>query len=277
LFYALLASATSAEAEFPRLVSLNPSITEIVIALDALPALVGVDDYSARTQPEVSELPRVGGLFNPSLEGIVALEPDLVVLVPSAQQRNLRERLEALGAEVLILENISLSQVFESIEVLGERLGRSQAASERVAAIRSAWGAIERDSSTRAPKRAVLVLQRDPIYLVGAGSFLDDMLRVAGVKNLAAESFNEPYPRASLEWLIAMAPEFILDSSESSTVADQYWGRWPSLPAVQNARVVTLPTSITRPGPYLDRALDTLTQALHDAESFPMLDTEVGE
>ena len=248
-----------------RVVSLYPSLTEILVALDALPVLVGVDDYSARVQPEVRGLPRVGGLFNPSLEAIVALEPDLVVLVPSAQQRNLRERLEALGVEVLVLENITLDQALASIEVLGARVGRREAAQRRVETIRTAWREIERAAAQRQHPSAVLVLQRDPLYLVGRGSFLDQMLEAAGAHNLAAEAFDEPYPRVSLEWLIAAAPEIILDASESVTPAVEHWERWPSLPAVSDRRVFSLPTDlVTRPGPYLDRALRTLAQAIHD-------------
>lgn len=260
-----LGTAVRADPTLPRVVSLNPSLTEILVALDALPALVGVDDYSARVRPEVRGLPRVGGLFNPSLEAIVALEPDLVVWVPSAQQRNLRERLEALGVNVLVLENITLDQALASIEVLGARVGRREAARRRVETIRTAWREIERAAAQRQHPSAVLVLQRDPLYLVGRGSFLDQMLGAAGAHNLAAEAFDEPYPRVSLEWLIAAAPEIILDASESVTPAVEYWERWPSLPAVRDRRVFSLPTdAVTRPGPYLDRALRTLAQAIHD-------------
>jgi iron complex transport system substrate-binding protein len=260
-----LGTAVRADPSPARVVSLNPSLTEILVALDALPVLVGVDDYSARVRPEVRGLPRVGGLFNPSLEAIVALEPDLVVLVPSAQQRNLRERLEALGVDVLVLENITLDQALASIEVLGARVGRREAARRRVETIRTTWREIERAAAQRQHPSAVLVLQRDPLYLVGRGSFLDQMLEAAGAHNLASEAFDEPYPRVSLEWLIAAAPEIILDASESVTPAVGYWERWPSLPAVRDRRVFSLPTDVvTRPGPYLDRALRTLAQAIHD-------------
>ncbi len=87
-----------ADAPVRRVVSMNPSLTATLLALDAGSLLVGVDDYSARQQAEVRGLPTVGGLFNPSLEAVVSLEPDLVVLVPSAQQRDLSERLRSRGS-----------------------------------------------------------------------------------------------------------------------------------------------------------------------------------
>jgi iron complex transport system substrate-binding protein len=264
---ALLAAAGAPAA--PRIVSLNPSLTAILVSLGARSALVGVDDYSARRQAAVAGLPTVGGLFNPSLEAVVALEPDVVVLVPSAQQRDLRDRLRALGVEVLELPNIDLEQLLASIRALGRLVQREEAATARVAAIRSAWARAERARAGRPAVRAVLVLQRDPLYVVGRGSFLQAMLEAAGVDNPAAV-FEEPYPRVALEWLIEAAPEVILDASEDPTDAGAYWARWPSLPAVGSGRVVAIPASaVTMPGADLDRGLRILADALQAAVPAP--------
>jgi ABC-type Fe3+-hydroxamate transport system substrate-binding protein len=259
----LLALGASAEpASLPRVVSLNPSLTEILLALDARPALVGVDDYSARASAAVADLPRVGGLFDPSLEAIVALEPDVVALVPSAEQRDLRARLEALRIEVLVLENHTLPQLLASIEALGARVGRAELARERVAAIRRALSDAERAAEGRPRVRTVLVLQRDPLFVVGRGSYLDALLTAAGADNLAAE-FPAAYPRVDLEWLIAAAPALILDASEDPEPAMTHWRRWPSLPAVATGRVVPLVAAeVTLPGPHLERALAILARAV---------------
>jgi iron complex transport system substrate-binding protein len=262
LFAAGALAAENEPAPWPRVVSLNPSLTEILLALGARPALVGVDDYSAKASPEVAELPRVGGLFDPSLEAIVALEPDLVALVPSAEQRDLRARLEALGIPVLALENHTLTQLLTSIETLGARVGRSAPARERVVAIHRALADAEHAARGRARVRAVLVLQREPLFLVGRGSYLDSLLTAAGADNAAA-GFPDAYPRVDLEWLIAAAPELILDASEDPEPAQAYWRRWPSLPAVAAGRVVTLVASeVTLPGPHLERALAILARAV---------------
>ncbi len=253
-----LALAARAWAEAPRVVSLNPSLTAIVLALGAEATLVGVDEISAQLEPRVRALPRVGGLFNPSLEAIVALAPTTVVLVPSAQQRDLRDRLEALGIEVQALPNIRYDEVLTSIVALGERVGRGDAARARTHEIRTAWTA-ERERASGAPHvRTVLVLQREPLYVVGRGSFLDTMLECAGAENLARE-FDDPYPRVSVEWLIAAAPELILDAADPAAEARAHWSHWPSLPAVANDRVEVLDRSLTIPGPYLDRSLAELS------------------
>jgi len=265
LFFALAALPAASELPARRVVSLNPSLTATLVALGASAQLVGVDDYSARQQSAVRELPAVGGLFNPSLEAILGLAPDLVVLVPSAQQRDLRARLEALGVEVLELPNITLAELLASIEALGSRVGREAAARARVREIESAWRAVAAASAARPRVRTVLVLQRDPLYVVGRGSFIDSMLITAGAEN-PANVFAEPYPRTSLEWLIAAAPELILDASEDSEEPRDYWARWPSLPAVVKGQVHRIAASeVTLPGPFPERALALLAEAIHPA------------
>lgn len=246
-----------------RVVSMNPSLTAILLALGARDTLVGVDDFSARQQPTVAALPHVGGLYSPSLEAVLALRPDLVVLVPSAEQRDFRARLADAGIDVLALDPTSFGEVMKSILTLGARVGREEAARARVAAIRRARRQVERATRNLPHPRTVLVLQRDPLFVVGRGSFLDAMLDAVGARNLG-HRFSRPYPEVSLEWLVKAQPEVILDSAPGPENAQAFWSRWPSLPAVAHHRVVAIPPGrVTLPGPYLDRALRTLARAVH--------------
>lgn len=265
LILSVVASAAAEEPERPRIVSLNPSLTEILLSLDARDTLVGVDDYSARQQPSVAELPRVGGLFSSNLEAIVALEPDAVVVVPAAQQRDLGERLEQLGIRVVSLPNHRLEEVLTSITELGALVDRNQAAAARVAAIRRAVTEFRSATAEGPHPRTVMVIQRDPLYVVGGGSYLHELLDVAGARNIAA-GFGEAYPRVGLEWLLAAAPDVILDASPDATQAEAYWSRWPSLPAVRANRIVVLPASAWRPGPFLEQSLQLLADALRPTE-----------
>ena len=124
---------------------------------------------------------------------------------------------------------------------------------------------MQRAVAARAPLRAVLVLQREPLFVAGRGSFLDEMLAMAGARNLGAE-LADVWPRTSVEWLVAAGPEIILDSDADPEPAARYWARWPSLPAVAHGRVVAIDAGVvTLPGPDLDRALVTLARALHGA------------
>lgn len=249
-----------------RIVSINPSLTSILVALDAREALVGVDDYSARQQSEVAGLPTVGGLFNPSLEAVVALRPDVVVLVPSAEQRDFRERLQTLGIRVATFENIHFDEVLENIERLGALTGRDRRARARIEAIVRTRAAAARVTAARRSPRVLLVLQRDPIFIVGRGSFLGEMVDVLGAENLGRE-FAAPYPQIAAEWLVASAPDVLIDLSPGSEDPVPHWSRWSSIPAVAQGRVLHLdPELVSLPGPYLDRSLEALAACLYGEE-----------
>ena len=106
------------------MVSLAPSLTAILVTLGAGDLLVGIDEVSARQQPVLAQRVRVvGGLFNPSLEGVVALEPDLVVFVPSAEQRNFQQRLSAVGIATEAFSNLRFEDVLEIGEKATPRAG----------------------------------------------------------------------------------------------------------------------------------------------------------
>ena len=98
------------------------------------------------------------------------------------------------------------------------------------------------------------------------------MLRAAGVENAAAR-YPDPYPRVGIEWLIAAAPEIIVDSAKDPVPAAEYWSRWPSIPAVATSRVFAVPAgNVTLPGPYLDRSLQILFDAIHAADANGSMD-----
>jgi ABC-type Fe3+-hydroxamate transport system substrate-binding protein len=262
----LLFSRPSAAEPARRVVSMNPSFTAMLVAIGARSSLVGVDEFSAREQPEVADLPTVGGLYNPGLEAVVALAPDLVVLVPSAEQRDFRARLANLEIPCLELNPTRFDEVLAAIEQLGARVGRQAAAASRVREIRRVQRGVENATRELPRARTLMVLQRDPPFVVGSGNFVGEMVRMAGAENVGAK-FAEPYPRVTREWIIAASPTVILDSSDAPGDALEYWAKWPSLPAVKRGRVISLSRGIaTLPGPHLDRALLAIAAAIHGPE-----------
>lgn len=273
----VVVSGAGAASAANKIISLNPSLTAMLLALGQADRLVGVDDFSARQISEVSHLPRVGGLFNPSLEAVVALEPDLVVLVPSAEQRDFRNRLLALNIEVEVFQNVQFDQVLENITRLGRLTGAEAAAAERVAAIVLTRTAVERVVASRAaadggsgtqPRPTIaVVVQRDPLFVVGGANFIDSMLQIAGTQNIAAD-YREPYPRIGMEWLIAASPQMLLDLSPDTVTAEVFWKRWPNIAAVKNERIISLDAAlISMPGPDLDRSLRLLASTFWGAET----------
>lgn len=261
-------SATAAEGgdaarSLPRLISLNPSLTAIIVRLGAGSALVGIDDYSAQVVPAVAGLPRVGGLFDPSLEAVVALDPDRVLLVAGVDQEGHAARLARAGVEVDVYPNERLGQVFENIERLGALLHREPEAEARIREIRAMQEAVSAATAGRPRPTTIAVVDRSPLYLVGSGTFLDEMLTAVGAENLV-RALAPGYPRGSVEWLIAARPELVLDMTPGASEARAFWGRWPSLPAVANDRVVTVEASrVSMPGPDLDDAIRALAILVH--------------
>jgi len=246
-----------------RLISLNPSLTAIVLRLGAADRLVGVDDYSARVLPELADRPRVGGLFDPSLESVVALRPDRVLIVAGIDQESHAARLEKLGIVVEIYQNERLDEVLENIERIGALLSRQGIAADRIRAILEMREAVALAARGRARPSTLAVVTRSPLFVVGAETFLDEMLAAVGADNLGRR-LAKGYPRASIEWLIGVRPDLLLDMTPDVESAGEFWSRWPSLPAVQANRVVDVDASrISLPGPDLDQALRALAVAVH--------------
>lgn len=275
-------AVAAAEAGEPpaRLVSLNPSLTAILARLGAGDQVVGIDDYSARIVPALGDRPRVGGLFDPSLEAVMALRPDRVLIVAGVEQTAHADALRRLGVVVEVFENERYEQVLDNIERLGRLTQRTAAAVERIEAIRATRAAVERATRGRERPLTVIVLDRSPLYLVGDDTFLDELLEAVGAENLGARLAGG-YPRGSLEWLVAAGPALLLDlspQSEGPGDALAFWRRWPSLPAVQTGRVLALDaTTISLPGPDLDRALRVLAEAVHGRALGAAIDRELGE
>ena len=254
---------TETKPEARRIVSLNPSLTAILVSIGAVESIVGVDDYSAEKIAVVASLPRVGGLFSPSLEAVVSLRPDVVVLVPSAEQRDFRTRLGELGVRVVAFENLRFDEVLANIRGLGALAGREVQAAERIRAIVEARESARHRAKGRARPGVLVVLQRDPVYVVGGGNFIQEMLEDLGARNLAA-GYDESYPRVAAEWVVAEAPDVLIDLSPSESDPQAHWSRWPSIPAVARGRVVALDAElISMPGPDLDRALEALEASLY--------------
>jgi iron complex transport system substrate-binding protein len=255
-----------------RLISLNPSLSAIVVRLGGGDSLVGIDDYSARVLPSLADRPKVGGLFDPSLEAVVALRPDRVLIVAGVEQQSYGEQLEKLGVEVEVFQNERLDEVLENIERIGALLGREALAAERIRAILAMRSAVALAAKDLPHPATVAVVTRSPLFLVGADTFLDEMITAVGARNLGRD-LAPGYPRGSIEWLIEVAPELLLDLTPSSDSASDFWARWPSLPAVAHGRVITVEASrVSMPGPDLDLALRELAVAVHGRDIAARID-----
>jgi iron complex transport system substrate-binding protein len=247
-----------------RVVTLAPNLTEIVYAIGAEKALVGVSDLSDYP-PAASSLPKVGGL-DPSAERIASLRPDLVlVTAEGGKRKGAAAALAAAGIPVLRVPAGSLAEVIAGIRLVGERLGASARAEALAASLEERRRAVAGASAPAAARpAAVLLVWPDPPSAAGGGTFLDDVLVTAGARNLVAARTG--WPVLSAEWL-ATAPIDVLvlpDSPENRPAFDRALASGAlSRGTAARARIVRLPESpLTRPGPRVFDALERLARAL---------------
>ncbi|MGA9116126.1 MAG: cobalamin-binding protein [Bacteroidota bacterium] len=248
-----------------RIVSLAPSITETLFAIGAGPQVAGVTDYCNEPVEALSR-PRVGGLINPNLETVVGLRPDLILL---SMEGNLREDFDALertGIPVFVTNPRSLAGIQKSIRDLGRLTGRDSAAGALSSRIEARRRAVEASLRMRARPSAVLIVSARPLMVAGSGTFLAELLDLAGSRNIAAAS-GLSYPVFSREALLAANPEVVLflsDAAPSARDLASLYPEWSSLGAFRAGRVLRVEADIvSRPGPRAGEALNILFNAIH--------------
>lgn len=262
--------APAATARTPqRIIALTPSVEETLFALGLGKRVVGVGDY-CRWPPEVRSLPQLGGLFNPNLERIVALKPDLAVLIPS--ERDLAAKLGRLGVETLIIREESLADIEQSFRTIAQRCGVPEAG-ERLAA---QW---RQDMAPRPlswkPKVMISVGRQSgrlaDVLVAGPGTFFDEVLARMGGVNAFGDA-KTLYPQVSLEEVVARAPDVILEMRAERLAPDvtaalvNDWKQLPQVPAVQHGGVAVLADDyVVIPGPRLPRLAADMRAALEAA------------
>jgi iron complex transport system substrate-binding protein len=250
-----------------RIVSLAPSVTETLFALGLAREVVGVTDY-CDFPAAARKLPRVGGFKGKSLETIVSLSPDLVVGTRDGNEPGLLRALTRLKVRVLTVQPSTLEGVIESVRTIGAATGREAEAEALAARLQSRLDAVHARVRNARPVPVLFVYGRDPLVLAGPGTFADDMVRWAGGENVAGDAA-VPYPRFSMETVLARSPEVIIEGAMGSegakaAAARVFWSRWESLPAVRDGRIEIINESlIARPGPRIFDGLELLALALH--------------
>jgi len=250
-----------------RLISLAPSITEVVYALGLGDRLVGDTDY-CDFPPEARNKPHVGAMLNPSLERIVALKPDLVLGTADANRRQTADQLERLGVPLYGLRAHTVDETLHSIEDLGRILGREREAEGLVEQLRARIESVERRVAGQPRPKVLFVVWYRPLITAGPHTFIADVVAHAGGLSISNDLRGE-WPRLSLEEVLRRAPDVILfPKTESFSPGLEEFARlpgWKELRAVQSHRMYFLSETIMRPSPRLVDALEELAGILHPA------------
>lgn len=250
-----------------RIVSLAPSITENLFAVGAGPQVVGVSAYSDYP-PEAAGLPVVADAIQVNLERLLELQPDLVVGDLQVVAAHL-ERLESLGIPVFAVNVTDFESLFETLILLGRATGHEEQARTLVDSLRARIRAVEARVATIEPGDRPLVfveVWNDPMMTAGPGSFIDELVRRAGGRNLAHDA-PDPWPFYSAETVIARDPDVILLTNR---YREQVLARpaWQGITAVRTGRVYEVePDSVTVTGPRLVDGLEMLADLFHPESS----------
>ncbi len=266
---ATLTAGAQASPPARRIVSLVPAVTEMLFAIGAGPRVVGVSSFDTYP-PEVASRARVGALVDPDLERILALRPDLVVVYVS--QDELRAQLARAGIASFVYQHQGLADVPVAMRRLGQAIGLEPEADraarefeQRVARVRTAVAGRRRPATMLVFGRAPRSLRN--IYASGGTGFLHDALDAAGGANVFADVPRESV-QASIELILARAPEVIIELRTSELVGDgnapSPWLQLASVPAVRQGRIHTLAGDyLVVPGPRLADAVEALARVLH--------------
>ncbi|MBQ4132608.1 MAG: ABC transporter substrate-binding protein [Desulfovibrionaceae bacterium] len=256
-----------------RIVSLAPSITEILFAVGLGQHLVGVTHFCAYP-PQALSIPEVAGFSELNPEALLRVRPDMAVL-PADKVWN-KIQIEGLGIPVLPLEVRSLDGLLSGIERLGRLADDPRQAENLLGEIRNKLESARMKSSGRQRPGVLFSVMRthyglgqiNEIAAIGRDGFYDELIRLAGGRNVYEGSL--PYPRLSREAVIFLNPQVIIDvlpgSLEPAEIQDveRSWQALGSVDAVKNGRVLILNDEMhTVPGPRFIHTLDVLSAALH--------------
>lgn len=261
---------------YTRIISLAPSVTEILFALDLDDRVAGVTDFCAHP-PEVENLPRIGGYYNVNFEKVVELQPDLIVTL-GYKTDTLSTRLDALGIPYLEVRNFTPSDIIESVTAIGRTCGVPERANlladtlhDRVDAVRARAG-----KARTAPKTLICLGRneksagRDDIYAAGPGSIFAELLAIAGGVNAYQGSID--YPVISREQVAWMNPDVIIELStqnwENGSRHSEALKKWRRLEvdirAVTQGRVYVIGGNhVMIPGPRFVKTLEQIADCLY--------------
>ncbi|MGD9116592.1 MAG: cobalamin-binding protein [Dehalococcoidia bacterium] len=251
-----------------RIVCFGPSITEIAFALGLGERVVGVDDYSDYPA-EAVDLPKVGNAFAPSMESLVALEPDLVLTLEHEQ---FNSEMEAMGLTYLVIDPADIDGILADIELIGRATDTAAAAEALAEDMETRMRDIEAGVINAIPVSVFFIVDAtDPMlpWTAGPGSFIDTLISMAGGINIAHEAPSQ-WPQFSLEEIVNADPDVIIVQTMLGGIptievsALEEHAIWGGLSAVENGKVYLVDGDlVSRSGPRIVDGLEELARALH--------------
>ena len=262
-----------------RIVSLAPSLTEILFALGLDDKIVGVtldSDYPPAAQKKT----KVGTFWQPDTEAVIAAKPDLVVTLQIEQQKRVADSLNRLGYRVLALKIEKIEELFTSTQKIGIATGSEQRADELIEQIKGRLNYLKsKYSSTNKPK-VLWVVQTEPLRVAGRNTFINELIELLGGENAIGPTIQQ-YPPIGTEELLASNVEVIIQSAmgkndigQQQQQAEVFWSKWASLPAVKNNNIYVVNSdTVLRLGPRLAQGVEMVGRCFHPDTSIKSNET----
>lgn len=261
--------------EFKKVISMSPSVTELIYALDAQDQLIGVTRYCIYP-PEAQEKTVVGGLLDVNYEVIYSLNPDLVILQDSAGDQ--QQRFDNMGVKTLQVETRRLEDVISSIDQVGAVLGKKEAADKIANNIKSKIAEV-RAKTKDLPKPRVLMTYLRPlgegaikeVYIAGNHTYFNDLIEIAGGVNAYQGPAMITSPIVTPEGILRINPDIIieimsgaLESKYTPESLKKDWEMLPQLDAFKNDKIFIFQQYyISIPGPRIAQALMDIARVVH--------------
>jgi iron complex transport system substrate-binding protein len=257
-----------------RIFSLAPANTQTIFAVGAGAKVVGVTDwdkypYNFSAWIEAGNMSSIGNYYNPAIEPIVALNPDLVVA--SLGSVDAAEQLRALGYNVLTLNPTDIDGVLQNMITIGKATGHQAEAESAVASLQQRIDAVVNAVQASATRPTVYhEIWSDPYMSVGRGTFVDNAIRMAGGQNIF-ENATDAYPTVSSESIISENPDIMVFPTQMGV--ESFWGNytavanrdgWSAIGAVASQKMFTVSGDIIdEPGPRQVDSLEILAKIIH--------------
>lgn len=280
LFTCHLSLVTHAYSETPqRIISLAPNMTEILFALDLGERIVGVTSF-CDFPGEAKKKPKIGGMSNPSLEAVIALKPDIVVLTKDGNPKEFEERLRSLRIRTYVFKARRLNELPDGIRDLGTVLGAKEKADKLANEIETAISKVgsqksevksennkredSKDSSlvtrhSSLKEKVLFIVWPEPLIVAGPGTVIDDAITIIGGENIASKA-RVNYPKYSIEEILRRAPDviFIGRGKGMEKVSGGLLQRMKTVPAVKNGKVFYVSDYLYRLTPRTVKGIEEL-------------------
>ncbi len=247
-----------------RIVSLAPSVTEILFALGLGKKVVGVTEYSD-FPAEALRKENIGTYIRPNIEKIVSLRPDLVIATAGGNPKRVVEQIEALGLAVFTTFPKEIEGIYESIRTIGNLTGTGKQAELLSHSLEKEMAEIADRVKGLEKKKVFFQLGTIPLHTTGSGTFVDQLITLAGGVNIAGNETTR-YPVYSMEAVIMGKPDVILSAvmRTDRMQTKAFWGKWTIIPAVARGDIYKVnPDLCNRPSPRITEGLREIAMRIH--------------